>query len=146
MREIIFKAKRLDNNEWVEGYYFCDSSGDSYISSPNRKGQVIKQVIRKTLCQYTGLNDKHGNKIFEGDLVNIKDNWHNEFHYEIKELKGFCQYVVNCSGYLNLAFIYNHISEKHKKIYKKTIGEYAELGEWMYKHFELIGNIHDNEI
>lgn len=81
MREILFKAKRKDNNEWIEGYllksedYIFDYSEridiPYIIPIDNFNLKNIKQyeVIPETICQYTGLKDKNDVKIFENDTV-----------------------------------------------------------------------------
>ena len=72
-REILFKAKRIDNGEWVEGdlvhsiYKINDSCVGKYGSDVG-----MYQVDERTICQYTGLTDKNGNKIWENDLIEVK--------------------------------------------------------------------------
>lgn len=73
MREILFKAKRVDNGEWVEGDLQHNEIGDTWISKLtsdlNGLGGLFENVDSKTVCQFTGLTDKNGVKIFEYDKV-----------------------------------------------------------------------------
>ena len=71
MREILFKAKRKDNGEWVEGFYAKGSTRHCIL--PHLGGYPKWDVDENTICQYTGLTDKNGNKIWENDVVKDVD-------------------------------------------------------------------------
>lgn len=124
MREILFKAKRLDNREWVEGYYIgpigvldvheiCDIHD---ITGPR------VEVDPSTVCQYTGLTDKNGKKIFEGDIVRRETDYYGKH-------KVYDEPVVWEDDIENDSF-----GEPY------TSGYCIHGGNW-----EVIGSIHDGE-
>lgn len=73
IENIRFKAKRLDNGEWVCGYFY-EENGNTYIIENRQKESMLNrnvtcEVDPSTVCQFTGLKDCKGKEIFEHDLI-----------------------------------------------------------------------------
>lgn len=68
IENIKFKAKRLDNGEWVEGDLMKESYGARIIEHTSKATNWIA-VDPNTVCQFTGLTDCEGNEVWEGDIV-----------------------------------------------------------------------------
>jgi uncharacterized phage protein (TIGR01671 family) len=127
MREILFRGKRIDNGEWVEGAYYHQTEfyGDSFdghyiITTTDELEDNMMDVCRvipETVGQYTGLTDKNGTKIFEGDIV--KWSWDTVFQ------------VVYDDCYLGF-------------IAKEKTGYHICLDNYGLNKIEVIGNVHDN--
>ena len=121
-REILFKAKRTDNGEWVEGYYFYNA---------NIKKHCIKtwicyyEVDQETICQYTGLTDKNGKKIWENDVVRYYDNLANMNKEDLVK--------------------WNETHASFVRLHKSKMGlQYLYIDECIANRCEVIGNIFDN--
>ena len=75
--EIIkYKAKRLDNGKWVEGYFYAEC-GNTYIIEDRQSESMLNrneahQVDPLTVCQFTGMKDCEGREVWEGDIVDIR--------------------------------------------------------------------------
>lgn len=138
MREILFRGKRIDNGEWVQGYLFDDGfeNGRMFVG-----GLVVEkytgtacddwtvtginfyEIDPNTICQYTGLTDKNGKKIWENDILSgYLDDDFPEAETRVLVLwqeNGWCAKQLECNGY-------------------------EKLDVWYSEYFEVIGNVVDN--
>lgn len=139
MREILFKAKRLDNGEWVEGNIVAvpedaDFMPGAYIlprlvsarADPPTKGRIMLggffEVDPATVCQYTGLTDKNGKKIFDGDVVRRETDYYGKHK------------------------VYDEPVVWEDDIEKGFLGEPYTSGYCIHGgNWEVIGSIHDGE-
>jgi uncharacterized phage protein (TIGR01671 family) len=139
VREIKFRGKRIDNGAFVVGDLTRYSEEMSYITVDLIEGEVY-QVTSKTVGQYTGLKDKNGREIYEGDIVEFEDI--GEDGYEYKEAYDFInravvvwgkgRFVLDCFGNDNSGVI-DDMNNRPEDFYN------------MFEHYaEVIGNIHDN--
>ena len=146
----LFKAKRKDNGEWVEGFYFCMThtdgrhthhfiiplGADLSLGTPVEKIQV--EVDQSTICQCTGLKDKNGKLIFENDIVSFEDT--GEEGYEYKEGFDFVNKakVEFAEGRWSLTDFVSDNSGVMDEMY-----DHAEFMEF-WQYCEVIGNKFDN--
>lgn len=123
MRKILFRGKQADNGEWVLSVNLIQKYRNGMIKVYFPDGietSYYVEVIPETVGQYTGLTDKNGTKIFEGDILHTPNN-------------------SNCTlwyvDYKNTAFCCNQGNANYSCV----------LDEFMqYSYVRIIGNIHDN--
>ena len=133
MREILFRGKRTDNGEWVYGYYtkamyFLNKKEMHIIFAPDGEAfpccefADYEEVIPETVGQYTGLTDKNGRKIFEGDIVEGNSEYFTFTHPYGKVVYDGGQYLIS---------------------FDDVLEDIECLGAWA-NDVEIIGNIYDN--
>ena len=140
MREILFRGKRVNNGEWVEGFYSAEeynlnTHSIEYIPRIQLIGKCVSLgVIPETVGQYTGLTDKNGVRIFEGDIIKT--------HYANAQKSDFIEQVVFHNGKF-CAYFSNQLCKQWANLYDGT--EHLPQDKSVYMDsVEVIGNIHDN--
>lgn len=133
MREILFRGKRLDNGEWVQGDLRQFEVG-VYIESYMVDGSKLNYVVDPaTVGQFTGLTDKNGTKIFEGDIVGFVHEKYKD--YKVKKYSR--NYVIEFSN----TFSYCGYRFRNKSIFFP-----CKQSTLCMHDCEIIGNIHDNKL
>lgn len=138
MREMLFRGKRVDNGEWVEGSLLTDVQGNHYIgvfvekqeqyvmygrggmkTAARYEGIGLIQVVPETVGQFTGLTHKNGTKIFEGDILN--SSWNTKI-------------IV----YFDMDYLQFRAREASASARENSIDYYYS------NKTEILGNVHDN--
>lgn len=129
-REILFRGKRVDNGEWIEGNYNLLEIGSNLVPIIIPFQNLVKammsdvfmyQVDLSTVGQYTDLTDRNGVRIFEGDIVNVKT------------ISGsFINYVITWFN-SDLCWVMQSLKDTSVKFRLRSCWE-----------FEVVDNIHDN--
>ena len=132
MREILYKAKRITDGEWVYGsyvYIFCEDKNGIVVGVEVGKHWIVEEngnmvwVDEDTICQYTGFNDMNGQKIWENDILcgNLDDMYPDD--------KTYAQVIWHKNGW-----------------YTKENGgiDYNLMDEFDEHFFAVVGNVFDN--
>ena len=136
MREILFKAKRIDNGEWVEGCYVT-SDGKSFICMDIVEHYCVIalrwfEIDPETICQFTGLCDKNGNRIWENDIIKYHFG---EIYAPIKY-----GYYQNCFDSQKTEHLGFYVDWTGDKCLRKDLGYWINMVDAIP-----VGNIFDNK-
>ena len=156
MINALYRGKRADNGEWVYGYYVKDVRSYGLVSNPSYREehqiwynkdnkQVCAEVIPETVGQWTGLTDKNGIKVFDGDIVK-DDNLDTILLCDTRKSKR--------TGIAIVKYGLHDVPSDDPFCWGKALGFYFD-GDTLYPtpamyeesdefFFEIIGNFYDN--
>lgn len=146
MREILFRGKRADNGEWETGSLVSVRQGctDERTFIADKMTGFNTPILPETVGQYTGLTDKNGNKIFEGDILKCHDNPKDLVKVVFDEFG-----VVDTDTELPVDTVIGWHYEVIPTDELSTVEPFClsmplTKSYIEYCHMEVIGNIHDN--
>ena len=131
----LFKGKRVDNGEWVEGL-LTQIWGQLHIINPDDENTAYP-IIPETIGQCTGLRDKNGKLIFKDDVLK-------GFIYPFLSDEEHNYYAIVVWFEDSAAFGIYTIKKPESKVRGISSGNTEYMSEWDSNNWEIIGNIHDN--